>query len=134
MTKYDIEVNNSADRVRRSTSDSVNNEIDRQTDCNIEKYAALSEDEIRGRILELDKEWDIERVLEINASTIALTGLALGVVVNKKWFALPAGVLLFLMQHSIQGWCPPLPILRRLGIRTRGEIDYEKYSLINSLD
>ncbi|WP_407921819.1 hypothetical protein, partial [Corallococcus sp. AB049A] len=27
----------------------------------------------------------------------------------------------FLLQHGLQGWCPPLPLLRRLGLRTRGE-------------
>lgn len=78
---------------------------------------------------ELDEEWDVERVLEVNASTLALTGLALGVTVNKRWLAMPAVVLLFLFQHGVQGWCPPLPILRRLGIRSRGEIDREKYAL-----
>lgn len=36
-----------------------------------------------------------------------------------------------LLQHGLQGWCPPLPVLRRLGVRTRGEIDREKYALAN---
>ncbi|MCB5189806.1 DUF2892 domain-containing protein [Methylobacillus arboreus] len=133
MNKAGLEINDSADRVRRSTSNKVNDEIDQQTDRNIEKYSTLDGDAIKTRIQELDKEWDIERVLEVNASTLALAGLALGVFVNKKWLALPAGVLAFLLQHGIQGWCPPLPILRSLGIRTRSEIDREKYALLNSL-
>jgi hypothetical protein len=29
----------------------------------------------------------------------------------------------------VQGWCPPLPVFRRLGIRTASEIDYERYAL-----
>ena len=33
----------------------------------------------------MDHEWDVERVLEVNASTLALSGLVLGVTVNKKW-------------------------------------------------
>jgi len=77
----------------------------------------------------LDKEWDIERLLEVNASTLALTGLILGLTVNRKWLLLPGIVLPFLLQHGLQGWCPPLPLLRRLGVRTRGEIDREKYAL-----
>lgn len=81
------------------------------------------------RIGELDREWDIERVLELNASSLALTGLVLGATVNKKWLAVPAIVLPFLLQHALQGWCPPLPLLRRLGLRTQGEIDREKYAL-----
>ena len=119
----------SADRVRRSTSAQRNREIDRQTDRNIQHYSGASAAEIRRRIADLDREWDIERVLEVNASTLALTGLVLGLAVNRKWFALPAVVLPFLLQHGLQGWCPPLPLLRRLGVRTRGEIDREKYAL-----
>ena len=119
----------SADRVRRSTSEQRNREIDRQTDLNIQRYAGASPADIRNRIAALDREWDVERVLEVNASTLALTGLVLGLAVNRKWFALPGGVLPFLLQHGLQGWCPPLPLLRRLGVRTRGEIDREKYAL-----
>jgi hypothetical protein len=48
---------------------------------------------------------------------------------NKKWIALPVLVTGFLMQHAVQGWCPPLPLLRRLGIKTRKELDREKYAL-----
>ena len=119
----------SPDRVRRSTASHINREIDRQTNSNIHRYANSKPDVIHRRIKELDQEWDIERVLEVNASTLALTGLLLGVTVNRKWLMLPGAVLAFLLQHGLQGWCPPLPILRRLGVRTRGEIDREKYEL-----
>ena len=119
----------SADRVRHSTAADVTREIDRQTNSNIRRYANSSEEVINRRIEELDKEWDVERALEVNASTLALTGLLLGVTVNRKWLVLPGVVLSFLLQHGLQGWCPPLPVLRRMGIRTRGEIDREKYEL-----
>jgi len=49
--------------------------------------------------------------------------------VNKKFFAIPCVVLPFLFQHAVRGWCPPVPILRRKGVRTRREIDAEKYAL-----
>lgn len=119
----------SPDRVRRSTALNVNVDIDRQTDANIRRFSAASREQILKRIDELDREWDIERALEVNASSLALTGLALGVTADRRWLALPAVVMAFLFQHGVQGWCPPLPILRRLGFRTRGEIDREKYEL-----
>ncbi|MFT0546226.1 hypothetical protein ACMHYO_07730 [Allopusillimonas ginsengisoli] len=119
----------SADRVRRSTKPQVNEQIDSQTETNIRRYADSDKTTIRRRIHGLDEEWDVERVLEVNASTLALTGLVLGMAVNRKWLYLTGGVLTFLLQHGLQGWCPPLPVLRRLGIRTRGEIDREKYAL-----
>ena len=118
-----------ADRVRRSTPPQVNEQIDRDTDSNIRRYSNSNKAGIRRRMRALDEEWDVERVLEVNASTLALTGLVLGLTVNRKWLWLTGGVLGFLLQHGIQGWCPPLPVLRRLGIRTRGEIDREKYAL-----
>jgi len=118
-----------ADRVRRSTEPRVNQQIDFQTEGNIRRYSQRDAVAIRRRINELDREWDVERILEVNASTLALTGLILGITVNRKWLYLTGGVLTFLLQHGVQGWCPPLPILRRMGIRTRGEIDREKYAL-----
>jgi len=119
----------SANRVRRATPAHVNAQIDRQTDRNIRRYIGASRETVVARIEQLDKDWDIERVLEVNASSLALTGLVLGLTVNKRWLLLPTIVLSFLLQHGLQGWCPPLPILRRLGVRTRGEIDREKYAL-----
>lgn len=121
----------SADRVRRSTPEHLNEQIDQQIGRNIQSYANSNHAVIQQRIEELDREWDVERVLEVNASTLALTGLALGLTVNRKWLFLPAAVMGFLLQHGIQGWCPPLPVLRRLGVRTRGEIDREKYALLD---
>lgn len=117
------------DRVRHYTNPAINERIDRRTDDSIRCYAAASPAQVRQRIDELEREWDIERALEVNAATLALTGLLLGFQKKKGWFALPVVVLTFLLQHGVQGWCPPLPLLRRLGFRTRGEIDREKYGL-----
>jgi hypothetical protein len=36
----------------------------------------------------------------------------------------------FFLQHAIQGWCPPLPVLRRLGFRTVQEIEEERAILM----
>jgi hypothetical protein len=38
-------------------------------------------------------------------------------------------VTAFLLQHALQGWCPPVPVFRRLGVRTTAEIDRERYAL-----
>lgn len=121
-------------RVRRASSDKINRQIDQLTNANIARYSKMSPEVIQRRINALDREWDVERVLEINASTLALSGLVLGLTRDAKWFILPGIVLPFLFQHAVQGWCPPLPILRRLGIRTRGEIDREKYALLQALE
>jgi hypothetical protein len=36
----------------------------------------------------------------------------------------------FLFQHAIQGWCPPVPVLRKLGFRTSYEIEQERRALM----
>lgn len=122
------------DRVRRFTARAVNRRIDQATDRRITRFAAMSEAQIRDRIHELDQEWDIDRVLSLHAAVLGLTGMALAWRGERRWLALPAVVLAFLSQHSIQGWCPQMPVLRRLGVRTRGEIDREKYTLLHLLE
>jgi hypothetical protein len=62
-------------------------------------------------------------------STLALIGLALSYFVHINWLILPAIVLIFFFQHSVQGWCPPLPLLRLFKIRTSEEKEQEKYAL-----
>jgi hypothetical protein len=117
------------DRVRANTVPEVNQRIDEQIERNIRHYSGQTKEEIYRRIRELDQEWDFERVLETMASSVSLTGVVLGSLVDRRWYLLPTAVLSFLLLHAIQGWCPPLPILRGLGIRTREEIARERYAL-----
>ena len=65
------------DRVRAHTDPDTNRSIDEETARRVARYAQSSPSEITPRIEELDREWDIERVLETNASALALTGLDL---------------------------------------------------------
>ena len=120
---------NESDRVRANTAIEINEKIDRQITETVRFYSGMSEDKITQRIHDLEREWDMERLLETNASALAFTGLVLGVIRNKKWLFLPGIVLPFLLQHAVQGWCPPVPLFRRLGVRTREEIEREKFAL-----
>ncbi|HET9297440.1 MAG TPA: hypothetical protein VFP18_11160 [Candidatus Binatia bacterium] len=120
---------NESDRVRANTATEINAKIDRQITESVRFYSGKSEDKITQRIHDLEREWDMERLLETNASALAFTGLVLGVIRNSKWLFLPGIVLPFLLQHAVQGWCPPVPLFRRLGVRTREEIEREKFAL-----
>lgn len=117
------------ERVRSSTSRSRNQEIDDEIVRNIDHYSNQGAAAIESRIKELDKEWDIERTLEVNAGLISLAGAVLALTVDRRWAILPAVVTSFLVQHAIQGWCPPLPLFRMMGIKSRAELDREKYAL-----
>ena len=116
------------ERVIKNTAPINNREIMIQTESRI-RYYANHVDEIDARIGELDAEWDTERVLELNAASLTLGGIVLGVIVSKKYLLFSAAVMMFLCQHAVEGWCPPLAVLRRLGVRTQTEIEYERYAL-----
>jgi hypothetical protein len=117
------------DRVRRHTPADINAQIDAVINANIRRYTGASRETLSRRIDELDREWDIERVLEANASSISLLSLLLARVHSRRWLLLTTGVAGFLLQHALQGWCPPVSVFRRMGVRTRREIDREKYAL-----
>lgn len=117
-------------RVQSHTKEKINKKIQDKTENNIKYYKAGSREEIISRIKELDKEWDIERALETNAAIIILLSAFLGIRTNKRgWIIFMGTISGFLLQHALQGWCPPISIFRRIGIRTSEEIDQEKYSL-----
>jgi hypothetical protein len=118
-----------ADRVRANTKPQINESIDRALEQRIRFYATQTRETISARIAELDREWDVERTLEANASSIILGSFVLGAAVSRKWLLLPVVVSGFLLQHAVQGWCPPLPILRSRGVRTRSEIEQERCAL-----
>jgi Protein of unknown function (DUF2892) len=117
-----------ANRVELNTAPEVNGRIRRQIEEGVVHYAAHPR-EIDGRLNELDEEWDIERVLEANAASLALTGIFLGAFVDRRFLILPAAVAAFLLQHALQGWCPPVPFFRKRGVRTAAEIDRERRAL-----
>ena len=115
-------------RVPRHTAEHVNRRIQQEMEDRVEYYAE-HRDEIDERLAALDREWDIERTLEANAAGFAFTGVVLGAFVDRRFLILPAAVTAFLMQHAVQGWCPPLPVFRRRGVRTATEIETERYAL-----
>jgi hypothetical protein len=118
----------SRERVPAHTAEHVNDRIRRETELRIQGLAA-DPTSIPGRLQELNAEWDIERAIEANASALAFTGVALGYFAHPYWLILPALVTAFLFQHAVQGWCPPVPVLRRMRFRTVYEIEQERHAL-----
>jgi hypothetical protein len=115
------------DRVRKHTSHEAQAEIDAEAQGRVASLRGASREALTRRLEELRREWDVERALEVNASTLILVSSVVAGVRTRSWgFAAPAVVAAFLLQHGLQGWCPPLPVLRRLGFRTQREIDAER--------
>lgn len=119
-----------ATRVQKHTAPHINSRIQHETQDRVAEFenndrrAALTK-----RLNELDREWDIERALQTNFALVSLIGLVLAAQVNKRWLAFALAVPAFMVQHSLQGWCPPLSVMRRLGFRTSREINEERFAL-----
>jgi hypothetical protein len=119
----------STDRVRVATDRKINRRLDAERQERVAGLVGAPPERISRAIDELDRTWDVERLLEANASSLMLVGLGLARVHSRRWLALSTVVPTFLLQHAIQGWCPPIWVFRRMGVRTRREIDVERTAL-----
>jgi hypothetical protein len=124
-----VHIIKSRTRVEAATRHEDDVHIARETEDRIEFYRDRPRADILRRLKAIDEEWDIERALEAAASSAALVTLGLGKLVHRRFYALTGVVSAFLLQHAVQGWCPPLPALRRMGFRTPREIEAERRAL-----
>ncbi len=117
-----------ATRVQETTSRRVNAQIERDTEADLAR-AATTQADIDRRLRELDEEWGIERVLQTNFGIVNLISVTVGALAAPPFFLLAGVAAAFMGQHALQGWCPPVPVFRRLGFRTAREIARERYAL-----
>ncbi len=114
-----------SERVALNTSDAANASIRADALMCLNIFKNCNENMLTEKIRKLSTEWDIERVLETYAAAIILLSSIKGFK-KSRYFLVTGAVSFFLLQHALQGWCPPLPILRKLGVRTPEEIYNEK--------
>jgi hypothetical protein len=120
---------NTATRVPEHTAEDVNNAIDRETAAGFGRRVGAGAQSIQKGLDELEREWDVERTLQTNFAVVTLAGLVLGALVDRRWYLFSAAAAGFMVQHALQGWCPPISVFRRLGFRTESEINHERYAL-----
>jgi len=118
------------DRVRAHTAPHVNERIDKLTRASVRELQGASAAAIVARIAELDREWDVDRVLMANFALLGGVTLQLGLRRRRGWLNVFQAQMGFLLMHAVIGWCPPLPLFRRLGFRTSKEIGAEKAALL----
>jgi hypothetical protein len=122
----------------------VNERIAFLTHALAEDAARRGRDAIVQRLTELDHEWDIDRVLMANFAVAGGVAYAVGLkrysdgslfgARPKGFLGLLGAQLGFLMLHAAVGWCPPVSLWRRLGVRTKNEIEAERLYLLEALD
>ncbi len=116
-------------RVPEHTSSSVNSRLREDAIRRVAKSVARGTGEVERRLKELDSEWDIERALQTHFALVTAAVTALGLLVDRRWFLFSTVSAALMLQHALQGWCPPLPVMRRLGFRSAAEIQQERSAL-----
>ena len=123
-----------SDRIRAHSAERANRRIDRATRGALDEAASSPEAALR-RLRELDREWDVDRAVMLNFGVIgALTAMAGMRNLRRRRRLGGWGVFFwvqmgFLVHHAVRGWCPPLPVFRRLGFRSSKEICAERCAL-----
>lgn len=125
------------DRVRRHSSHRVNARIDAELRASARHR--LTPEGARARLALLDREWDLDRAVMASFALLGGLAFALGlrsIRARRKangWLVLFGTQLGFLLVYAVYGWCPPLPVLRRVGFRTAREIEAERHVVASRL-
>ena len=69
--------------------ESQNQRIDAGTQQCLERFAAGDREAISRHIETLDREWDVERYLQMNAGLVSLSGVVLGALVSRRFLVCP---------------------------------------------
>ena len=102
--------------------------VARRTERNV-RYFAAHIDQIDGRLTELDREWDIERAMDLQAAALGAASAVFSLTRGRHWLLVPIAIAGFLGQHAVLGHSAPRRLMRRLGYRTRIELETERYAL-----
>ena len=120
----------STDSVRTHTPDGVNRRIDARVEKCVQSMAEhMDRSEISRYLDKLEKEWDLNRVVTVAASAASVLGLVLAAKDGPRWRLVSGVAAGLLLQHGLLGFGPLSELVRALGVRTRREIDLEKFAL-----
>ncbi|MCP3163899.1 hypothetical protein [Myxococcus qinghaiensis] len=122
--------NQSSDSARNHTPLMVNRRIDEHVEACVRHMATHADRPEMSRYLQrLEREWDLNRAVMVCTAALGTLGLLLGKKDGGRWRVLSAVAAGVLLQHGVFGFGPLSAPLRALGIRSRREIDLEKFAI-----
>jgi hypothetical protein len=120
----------STDAVRTHAPDGVNKRIDERVERCVRHMAEQDRPEITRYLEKLEREWDLNRAVMVVGSMVSLLGLWLARRDGGGWRVLGGVAAGLMLQHGLTGFGPLAELVRAVGgIRTRKEIDLEKFAL-----
>ena len=120
---------NGAGRQRRAIPADLRQWLDEELEQRIEYYASQPDYVISQRIEDLKREWSVHRTLQLKVATFGLVTAFMALTGNRRWALATAAAFGFFGVYGLQSAEPPIPALRRIGLRSRAEIDREIYAL-----
>jgi hypothetical protein len=119
------------DAVRTHAPSTVNRRIDAHVESCVRCMAEKADRAEMTRYLgKLEHEWEVHRALVVGGSALALAGLLLGRQPKRQgWRILSGMTLALLFQQGLTGFGPLSVLVRAMGVRTRREIDLEKFAI-----
>lgn len=119
------------DKVRMHTPSVLNRQLDAQAEHRIADFldGGNNPASCQARISALNREWEMERVLTLCVGAASIASMLAARRGGRSLWAVPVAGGAMLMQQALTGGSLLVPLLRRLGFRTRKEIELEKYAL-----
>ncbi|PTL80535.1 hypothetical protein [Vitiosangium sp. GDMCC 1.1324] len=120
----------STDAVRSHTPEVVNRKIDERVERCVRHMAERMDRAAITRYLEkLESEWDLNRVVTVAMSSVSVLGLLLSEKAGRGWRRVSGVAAGMLLLHGLLGFSPMAELIRAMGVRTRREMDLEKFAL-----
>lgn len=116
-------------RIEENTRPEMKARLHQRLLANVSPYVNGDRQRIDQRLKELEKEWTIERAIELEAPIMIGLGATLGLLHSRKWFALSGVAASMVVLHNTGGWYPLLPVFQKMGLRSQKDIDTETNAL-----
>ena len=120
----------SSDAARIHAPSTVNRRIDAHVEECVRCMAERADRaEMSQYLQKLEHEWEMHRAVAVGGSALALLGLLVGRKGGHGWHVVSGVTLALLLQQGITGFGPLSALVRAWGVRTRREIDLEKFAI-----
>ena len=119
------------DKVRMHTPSVVNRQLDAEAEHRLAEFldGGNNPAACQARITRLNREWEMERVLSLCVGAASIAAMLASKGLGRSMWSIPAVGGAMLVQQALTGGSLLAPLLRRMGFRSRPEIEIEKYAL-----
>ena len=109
--------------VAENSPASVNDCLREQAEKSVARYQNANAEQIELSLAQLNREWDVERLIEAESAMMILLGLLIGANFGRKWLVLPLFSTAMLIVHNTEEYSPLfLSFYQRIGFRSTNEI------------